>query len=419
MDAELLDFYGKLIGVVDPKVVSCSSEWLKDLLGNSLPVDAERILEGEVSDREIKEALFRQRKDKSLGPDGYTSWFFKVAWEIVHKDFLSAMRILVSRLAQFFPKMISASQSAFVKGRSITDNTLLAQEIVRGYSRKNLSPRCAIKVDMQKAFDSFSWDFLLNVMGAMALPARFCAKGVRQGDPLSPYLFVIVMNVLSKLLDAAAKNGVTSILNVFYELFGLKLNVMKTELFTCGINGDDLVYIQRTIGFRVGQLPVRYLGVPLVTRKLSKKDCAALLGRIKDKLRQWSSRKLSFGGRLQFIKAVLFSIFNYWSMKLIKLREEARRLFTASVCWSQVNGSWIWDKIREKRSKVAWHRIIWFPAHIPKFSLITWMATLDRLLTKERLSRFGMVVDANCVFCGAEQESRTHIFLDCSFSNEV
>ncbi|XP_039025941.1 uncharacterized protein LOC120159418 [Hibiscus syriacus] len=176
MAAELVDFYSKLIGAIDPMVQDCPPECLKELLSYDLPAGAERVLDGE---------------------------FFKVAWEIVHSDFLNAVRyffqtsyllpsfnvtaivlapkslnacmakefrpisyysvvyktitrILVTRLAQFFPEIISVSQSAFVKGRSITDNTLLAQEIIKGYSRRNLSPRCAIKIDLQKAFDSIS-----------------------------------------------------------------------------------------------------------------------------------------------------------------------------------------------------------------------------------------------------------------------
>ncbi|XP_039027612.1 uncharacterized protein LOC120161430 [Hibiscus syriacus] len=287
-----------------------------DLLSYSLPTGADRVLIGEVSDKEIHEALFMQGKDNSPGPDDYTSWFFKSAWEIVRKHFLSVVR-------------------------SITDNNLLAQEIVKGYSRKNLSPRYAIKIDLKKAFDSINWEFLLNVLGAVGLPSRFSdwiktcvttpsysialndslvgyfkgVRGVRQGDPLSPYLFVLVMNVLSRLLDAAARSGifkyhprckrislthlcfaddllmfcygsldsmlgVVSVLNKFYEMSGLMLNASKTEMYACGVNDGVLEQIKRATRFRIDQFPVRYLGVPLVTRKLSRTDCSALMRKL-------------------------------------------------------------------------------------------------------------------------------------------
>ncbi|XP_039050893.1 uncharacterized protein LOC120192126 [Hibiscus syriacus] len=364
MAAKLVDFYNKLIGDADPLVKGCHPEWLKDLLNHSLPAGSERVLDGEVSDKEIKDALFRQGRDKSPGPDG-----------------------------------------------SIVDNTLLAQEIVRGYSRKNLSPRFC---DWIKAcVTSPRYSIALNG----SLVGYFIgARGVRQGDPLSPYLFVMVMNVLSNLLDVAVRNGifrfhprckrisltylcfvddllvfchgsldsvmrVLSILDKFYDLSGLKLNALKTEIYTCGISGGELEQIRRATSFVVGQLPVRSLGVPLVTRKLSGTDCKALLERIKDNLRQWFNRKLSFRGRLQlikvkgndssaqgsmwitWIKAYCFKLEDYWSVeskphfswtirKLIKMREEARSMFTASVNWSQAKGGWIWDNIRDRNDKV-------------------------------------------------------------------
>ncbi|XP_039066655.1 uncharacterized protein LOC120212415 [Hibiscus syriacus] len=372
-------------------------------------------------------------------------------------------------LDQFFPGMISASQSAFVKGRSIADNTLLAQEIVRGYSRKNLSPRCAIKVDLQKALDSISWEFLLNVLGAMGLPDRFCGW-IKACVTTSRYSIALNGSLVGYFRGARGVEYSDSIQDVK----GSFLHI-SAFLMTCYSFVMDL-WIQVDLEsnrFYIWSTPCKVFGVPLVTRKLSGTDCKALLERIKDKLRHlilpkgviqdierlcmrffWKGNDSSaLGARFSWnktyclmlvknilagegslwivwIKAYSFKLEDYWSVeskphfswtlrKLINMREEAKSLFTASVNWSQARGGWIWDNIRDRNEKVEWHRLIWFPAHIPKFFLITWMVILDRLPTKERLVQFAMVTDARCGFCGAKLESRNHLFSECSYSREV
>ncbi|KAE8716626.1 Multicopper oxidase LPR2 [Hibiscus syriacus] len=191
------------------------------------------------------------------------------------------------------------------------------------------------------------------------------------------------------------------------------LNASKTETYIAVVNGSLRTLVQEATGFTIGCLLVRYLGVPLVPRKLTKKNCVGLVEKIKAKLGLWSNIWLSYAGRLQLVKAVLFSIANFWCRQLILLAAVGliSGLLKAKPHLAR--------EIRERKVKVEWHKIVWFPMHIPKHSLIAWMAILDRLPTADRLARMRIEVDDKCRLCEATTETRSHIFFECSFSKAV
>ncbi|XP_039036060.1 uncharacterized protein LOC120172731 [Hibiscus syriacus] len=359
-------------------------EDLKGLLNYSFPEGAADFLTREVSDLEIKEALFKQGNDKSPGPDVFS--------------------IIGLRPASL--------------------------------------PQCTLSLSLNGSLVGYFKG----------------ARGIRQGDLLSPYLFVIAMNVLSTLLDAAIKHGifkfhpkcrrislthlcfaddllvfchgyldvvlgVQSTLDKFYELSGLKLNAHKTKLYVYGLNVLDLEQIRLTAGFRLGQLLMRYLGVPLMTHKLTGKDCEALLTKIKDKLWQWSNTNLSYRGRLQLVKIGSDSPAKGtrvgWNQICSLKSEGGLGLRSLVLLGCRIQSPLQLDPTQTSEVKVNWHKLIWFPAHIPKFSLISWMVILEWLPTKDRLVRFGLATDNVCGLCGFGIESRDHLFAECSFAKEV
>ena len=90
-------------------------------------------------------------------------------------------------------------------------------------------------------------------------------------------------------------------LRLFYTIFGLQINNAKCELFSTGVSKGVLLKIQRHTGFKLGELLVRYLGVPLVTKRLTEKDCAPFVEKITTKIKLWTTKFLSYASRVQLI----------------------------------------------------------------------------------------------------------------------
>ncbi|XP_011101355.1 uncharacterized protein LOC105179436 [Sesamum indicum] len=110
-------------------------------------------------------------EDKAPGLDEYSSGFFKAAWPIVGQEIIA--KLIVQRLSVIMDKLINPCQAAFVPGRSIGDNIMLAQELFKGYNQTRLPPRCDLKVDIRKAYDTVYWDFLIVVMEMFGFPITF------------------------------------------------------------------------------------------------------------------------------------------------------------------------------------------------------------------------------------------------------
>ncbi|XP_075087762.1 secreted RxLR effector protein 78-like [Nicotiana tabacum] len=134
-------------------------------------------------------------------------------------------KVLDGRLQKVMSYIILEAQSGFIPGRRIDDNIILAHELVKSYMRKYISPGCMIKVDLQKAYDSVEWVYLEQVLEGLAFPDKFikwvmacvrivnytillngefvepfnAAKGMRQGDPIFPFLFAIALEYLRRL----------------------------------------------------------------------------------------------------------------------------------------------------------------------------------------------------------------------------
>ncbi|XP_062103941.1 uncharacterized protein LOC133815070 [Humulus lupulus] len=389
-------------------------------MGTKLNLDQQLLLLQPFTHKEIHDAMFSISSIKSPGPDGFGSAFYKVMWPDIGDEVCRAIlqffetsfipeevlntslslvpkvdtpnravdfrpiaccstlykcvsKLLCSRLAKVLPILVHSNQGAFIQGRSIAHNVLICQDIIKNYRRSSISPRCAIKVDISKAYDTIDWRFIEDLLKALCFPSRFIGwimtcisktsyslimngriqgkfkgtKGLRQGDPISPFLFVLVVEYLTRSLQLAAQNSafrfhplcknlklislyfaddllifckgvlslvkiIKSVLGEFSSVTGLQINESKSQVFYGGISASDRELILAELKLSEGVFPLKYLGVPMRPTKWKHEDCDVIIQKIKMRLHTWASRHLSFAGRMQLIHSVLFGLRNYW-----------------------------------------------------------------------------------------------------------
>ena len=276
-------------------------------------------------------------------------------------------KVLANRIKRVMSLVISQSQNAFVEGRQILDAVLIANEAVDSTLRgKEKGILC--KLDIEKAYDHIRWDFLLKMLERMGFgpkwirwinwcistatfsvlingsPAGFfrSSRGLRQGDPLSPYLFVIGIEALSCLLNRAVEgNFITGCRDggeivishllypddtiifcdanaeqlmylrwtlMWFEAFsGLKINLVKSEIIPLG-RVDNVEALAAELGCGVGSLPTKYLGLPLGAPHRASGVWGSIEERFRNRLSSWKKQYISKGGRLTLIRSTLSSL---------------------------------------------------------------------------------------------------------------
>ena len=146
--------------------------------------------------------------------------------------------------------------------------------------------------------------------------------------------------------------GALSVFGEFSKWSGLNISIEKSTVYMAGIVEEERSRILRNFPLAEGKLPVRYLGLPLMTKEMCKQDYVPLVERVRSKISTWTCRFLSYAGRLQLITAVLMSIVNFWAAVFrlpSKCMKEIEQL-CASFLWSG-------PVLKTTREKLAWKEI--------------------------------------------------------------
>lgn len=324
-------------------------------------------------------------------------------------------KILTKRLQPLLRALISDKQSAFVPERAISDNVLITHEILHYLKTSGARKRCsmAVKTDMSKAYDRIEWDFLREVLTRFGFHAIWItwimecvttvsysflingaaqgwvtpSRGLRQGDPLSPYLFILFTEVFSGLCRNAQEKGeligvkvaqncpainhllftddtmfflrsnpssrttFLKILRLYEEALGQCINRGKSSVTFSSKTPPEVkdrvkacLRIEKEGGTR------KYLRLPEHFGRRKRDIFTSIVDRIRQKAHSWYSRYLSGAGKLILLKSVLAALPTY-AMYCFKLLISLYKQIQ-----SALTRFW-WDLSPEVRKMASWKRL--------------------------------------------------------------
>ncbi|XP_024171911.1 uncharacterized protein LOC112177904 [Rosa chinensis] len=382
-----------------------------DMSNLCLPVDM----------NEVKKAMFSIGGLKAPGYDGFLALFYQKFWSVYSADVFSTVQNafnssiipagLNHTIISLIPKVTGPQN--MVQFRPISLCTTIYKVIskiivarIRPLMQKLISPN---QVDLSKAYDRLSWKFIESVLYETLLPEplsklimscisstsfQICfngeltdsfhaQRGIRQGDPLSPYIFVLCMEKLSHLIQSTVNVGVwkavrasqsgpqishlffaddlmlfseatveracilKKCLDIFCSLSGQAVSYEKSLIFCSpNTNKDIATDISSICGSPLTSDLGKYLGMPLIHSRVNKFTYVSILDKVQSRLSAWKCKNLSLVGRLTLIQSVTVAIPNY-------AMQTAR--FPMSICddLDKINRNFLWDDLESKK-KVNW-----------------------------------------------------------------
>ena len=276
-------------------------------------------------------------------------------------------KVLSLRLAPKLDSLVSRSQNAFIAGRSLHDNFILVKQSARLLHQLG-APRVLLKLALARAFDSLAWPFLMETLRQYGFGNRFMEwiaillssastrilmngepgppiwhrKGLRQGDPVSPQLFVLAVDILGRLIKRAIDMGVMArlhprrsiptmslyaddvvlfchcspnniiavreVLTLFGRASGLRVNYAKSSASLLHCDTDEATAALAHLGCPIVNLPITYLGIPLTVGRPIAAPLQPLVDGIAGRLPAWKANLMNKPGRLALVKSLLSAI---------------------------------------------------------------------------------------------------------------
>ncbi|XP_004305638.1 PREDICTED: putative ribonuclease H protein At1g65750-like [Fragaria vesca subsp. vesca] len=363
IEGVVIQYFHKLFSRHEPNILA--QEMVLQAVHPRVTPEINQILLNPYSTEEVKLAFFQMHPSKAPGPDvSHAVISFLTTKEMPHdlnfthvvlipkvkevQDmsqlrpialcnviYKIASKVLANRLKQFLLEIISPQQSAFVPDRLISDNTLVASELAHYMHvlRRGQEGFMVLKLDISKAYDWLDWDFLVKIMTKMGFASQWmeliqCClstvrysflingmprgyvtlnRGLRQGDPISSYLFLFCAEALSALIANAVSKGVWHGFEgvLLYARASLQDCALIRQIMKVYEDASGQQSLADYLGMPIVAAHDKYLGIPTRVRRSRNDTFAYIKDNLTKKLTGWRTKLLSAARREILIKGMI------------------------------------------------------------------------------------------------------------------